>query len=340
MSSWPNHYRLAENVHVYNGEISGTLQLQPTCFVHTPHLLALAGYESLLCLIDFAYVLCMSPLVCALMCLFCVTGCVALYHVDCWMWLTCFSRYSSCCVFVYKYSACCTVSVYYSVWISLPLTSTDTVSANTCTARPDFSSSSDYSSITSLSYSSRSFLTSSQYSSACASSLIEEIYQLPSQVAYHQLYDLARVAYEGLRYIFTELDEIFEGLGMMKMNITGLNVCTGPECSYISPFKGIYMVALHIAITHPDSLGSLRILSTVATRFFCWNMPSCCLEYHQHEGAGGCISERERVPCHVWWIWWGMMRSFVKIRDFLSSAVVSDEAHHQQLIAPGSGLRR
>ena len=95
--------------------------------------------------------------------------------------------------------------------------------------------------------------------------------QLPSQAA-HQLRDLARVAYEGLhnkKYVFTELDEDFEGLGMMK-KITSLNVCTGPECSYTFLHLTLqeYMAALHIALTQPGSLKSLRILSTVATRFF------------------------------------------------------------------------
>ena len=100
---------------------------------------------------------------------------------------------------------------------------------------------------------------------------IEEIDQLPSQAA-HQLRDLARVAYEGLhknRYVFTELAEDFEGLGMMKKT-TSLNVCRGPECSYTFLHLTLqeYMAALHIAITQPDgdNLGSLQ--STVVTRFF------------------------------------------------------------------------
>ena len=65
------------------------------------------------------------------------------------------------------------------------------------------------------------------------------------------------MAYEGLCkkvIIFTELDEDFEDLGMMKK--TSLNVCTGPECSYTFLHLTLqeYMAALYIALMQPSDL--------------------------------------------------------------------------------------
>ena len=79
----------------------------------------------------------------------------------------------------------------------------------------------------------------------------EDISKLPPVVG-QQLLQLARVAYESLclnRYIFTNLGEDFEHLGMMKKT-TSLNVCTGPGCSYSFLHLTLleYLSALHIVI--------------------------------------------------------------------------------------------
>ena len=79
----------------------------------------------------------------------------------------------------------------------------------------------------------------------------EDISKLPPLVG-QQLLQLARVAYESLclnRYIFTNLGEDFEHLGMMKKT-TSLNVCTGPGCSYSFLHLTLleYLSALHIVI--------------------------------------------------------------------------------------------
>ena len=83
-----------------------------------------------------------------------------------------------------------------------------------------------------------------------------EMFQIPSLVK--QFLGLARVAYEGLCkkvFIFTELDEDFEPLGMMK-KMTSLNVCRGLECSYTFLHLTLqeYMAALHIALMQPSDL--------------------------------------------------------------------------------------
>ena len=85
----------------------------------------------------------------------------------------------------------------------------------------------------------------------------EDINKLSPLVAKHLL-ELARVAYESLhrnRFVFTDLGENFEGLGMMKKT-TRLNVCTGRECSYTFLHLTLqeYMAALYIAIERPSSL--------------------------------------------------------------------------------------
>ena len=74
---------------------------------------------------------------------------------------------------------------------------------------------------------------------------VDDINKLPPLVG-KQLIGLARVANESLhkkRYVFTNLGEDFEGLGMMKKT-TSLNVCTGCECSYtyISPFRNTWQL--------------------------------------------------------------------------------------------------
>ena len=86
---------------------------------------------------------------------------------------------------------------------------------------------------------------------------IEDINKLPPLVA-QQLLELARVAYESLyrsRFVFTDLGEDFEDLGMMKKT-TSLNVCTGRECSYTFLHLTLqeYMTALYIAIVCPSGL--------------------------------------------------------------------------------------
>ena len=57
------------------------------------------------------------------------------------------------------------------------------------------------------------------------------------------------------RYVFTDLGEKFEGLGMMKKT-TSLNVCTGRECSYTFLHLTLqeYLAALYIAILCPSGL--------------------------------------------------------------------------------------
>ena len=82
----------------------------------------------------------------------------------------------------------------------------------------------------------------------------EDIHKLPPLAA-QQLLQLAKVTYKSLfeeRYIFTDLGEGFEHLGMMKKT-TSLNVCTGPGCSYSFLRLTLleYLTALHIAIVNP-----------------------------------------------------------------------------------------
>ena len=86
---------------------------------------------------------------------------------------------------------------------------------------------------------------------------MDDINKLPPLVA-EQLLKLARLAYDNLygsSYVFTDLDDSFEGLGMMKKT-TSLNVCTGRECSYTFLHLTLqeYMAALYIAIVCPSGV--------------------------------------------------------------------------------------
>ena len=84
----------------------------------------------------------------------------------------------------------------------------------------------------------------------------KHINELPSLVA-QQLLQLAKVAFETLdkeKYVFTDLAEDFEHLGMMKKT-TSLNVCTGPGCTYSFLHLTLqdYLTALYIAIVNPNN---------------------------------------------------------------------------------------
>ena len=114
----------------------------------------------------------------------------------------------------------------------------------------------------------------------------EDISKL-SPLVNQQLLQLARVAYEGLRekkYVFTDLGEDFEHLGMMKKN-TSLNVSTGPGCSYSFLHLTLeeYLTALHIAIKNPSDFKMLALIKeqdSVVLRF----LAGMCRhdEYHSH----------------------------------------------------------
>ena len=83
----------------------------------------------------------------------------------------------------------------------------------------------------------------------------EDINKLPPLVA-QQLLQLAKVAYESLcekRFVFTDLGEDFEHLGIMKKT-TSVNVCTGRGCSYSFHHLTLQecLSALHIAIVNPS----------------------------------------------------------------------------------------
>ena len=114
----------------------------------------------------------------------------------------------------------------------------------------------------------------------------EDISKLPPLVA-QQLLQLARVAYESLRekkYVFTDLGEDFEHLGMMKKT-TSLNVSTGPGCSYSFLHLTLeeYLTALHIAIVNPSGFKLVEWLKdrdSVVLRF----LAGMCRhdEYHSH----------------------------------------------------------
>ena len=101
----------------------------------------------------------------------------------------------------------------------------------------------------------------------------EDISKLPPLVA-QQLLQLAKVAYKSLcekKYIFTDLGEDFEHLGMMKKT-TSLNVCTGPGwCSYSFLRLTLleYLTALHIAIVNPSGFELVEWLDgdSVVVRF-------------------------------------------------------------------------
>ena len=80
---------------------------------------------------------------------------------------------------------------------------------------------------------------------------MKDINKLPSLVA-QQIVVLAKMAYEGMlnqTYIFTELSEDFEGLGILK-KITSPNVCTGCGSSYTFLHLTLqeYMAALYSSV--------------------------------------------------------------------------------------------
>ena len=94
----------------------------------------------------------------------------------------------------------------------------------------------------------------------------EDIGKLPPLVA-QQFIQLARVAYENLlekKYVFTDLGEDFEHLGMLKKT-TSLNVCTGPGCSYSFLHLTLqeYFAALHIAIMNSSCFEPIKKESVV-----------------------------------------------------------------------------
>ena len=83
----------------------------------------------------------------------------------------------------------------------------------------------------------------------------EDIRKLPSLVA-QQLIQLAKIAYEGFkkkRYVFTDLGEDFEHLGLLNKTAC-LNACASPGCSYsfLHPMLQEYFTALYIVIASPS----------------------------------------------------------------------------------------
>ena len=114
---------------------------------------------------------------------------------------------------------------------------------------------------------------------------IEDISKLPSLVA-QQLLQLARVAYESLcekRYVFIDLGEDFEHLGIMKKT-TSVNVCTGPGCSYSFLHLTFqeYLTAVHIAIVNPSDFELVEWLKegSVVVRFLAGMYSHD--DYHSH----------------------------------------------------------
>ena len=100
----------------------------------------------------------------------------------------------------------------------------------------------------------------------------EDINKLPPLVG-QQLLHLARVAYERLlekSYIFIDLGEEFEHLGMMKKT-TSMNVSTGPECSFSFLHLTLqeFLTALYIAIVNPSDFELAKWISdrSVVVRF-------------------------------------------------------------------------
>ena len=113
----------------------------------------------------------------------------------------------------------------------------------------------------------------------------EDISKLPLLVA-QQLLQLARVAYMSLYqkcYVFTDLGEDFEHLGMMK-KVSSINLVSGPECSYTFLHLGLqeYLTALHIAIVNPNGFKLVEWLNegSVVVRL----LAGICRhdDYHSH----------------------------------------------------------
>ena len=122
---------------------------------------------------------------------------------------------------------------------------------------------------------------------------MDDIYRLPPFIAW-QLLELAKMAYESVHkkmYVFTNLGEDFEPLGLMKKT-TRLNVCTGRECSYTFLHLTLqeYMAALYIAIVCPSGLGLYRKSIAFTTAYdvvlrflagLCRNLDVQSLCYHE-----------------------------------------------------------
>ena len=90
---------------------------------------------------------------------------------------------------------------------------------------------------------------------------MEEMTNLPSLVS-QQVLNLARVAFEGVCkkiYVFSDLGESFEQLGMMKKT-TSLKVWAGRKSSYSFLHLTLqeYMAALHIAIMSSSDFHLLK----------------------------------------------------------------------------------
>ena len=119
----------------------------------------------------------------------------------------------------------------------------------------------------------------------------DDIGKLSPLVA-QQLLHLARVAYERLReksYIFTDLGEKFDHLGMMKKT-TSMNVSTGPECSFSFLHLTLqeFLTALYIAIVNPSDFELAKWLKdgSVVVRFLagiCSHDDSDSRPVHQDE---------------------------------------------------------
>ena len=119
----------------------------------------------------------------------------------------------------------------------------------------------------------------------------EDIGKLSRLVA-QQLLHLARVAYERLckkSYIFTDLGEEFDHLGMMKKT-KSMNVSTGPECSYSFLHLTLqeFLTALYIAIENPGDFELAKWLNddSVVVRFLagiCSHDDSGSRPVHQDE---------------------------------------------------------
>ena len=123
----------------------------------------------------------------------------------------------------------------------------------------------------------------------------KDINKLPPLVT-QQLFQLARLAYESLCdkvYIFTNLSEDFENLGVMKKT-TSLNVCTGPGCSYSFLHLTLqeYLAAFHVVNVNPNSSFKQWFRtdgSTIALRFLAGMCR--CNNYEFHPVYQGLVRE-------------------------------------------------